>query len=70
MSANRLICAVNSSSKAAYKSIDLPSLFLVLPELVWLRRIRRVLFQNDFCFKFIYLIFFFFFYNFLLVFFI
>ena len=48
MSAKRLICAVNSSSKAGYKIIDLPSLFLVLPELVWLRRIRRVLFQNDF----------------------
>ena len=50
MSAKRLICAVNSSSKAAYKIIDLPSLFLVLSELVWLRRIRRVLFQNDFFF--------------------
>ena len=25
-----------------------PKLVLVLPELVWLRRIRRVLFQNDF----------------------
>ena len=25
-----------------------PKLVLVLPELVWLRRIRRVLFHNDF----------------------
>ena len=48
MSAKRLIRAVNSSSKAAYTIIDLPSLFLVLPELVWLRRIHRFLFQNDF----------------------
>ena len=56
MPAKRLICAFNSSSRAGYKIIDLPSLFfLVLPELVWLRRIRRVLFQNDFFFKFIYL---------------
>ena len=56
MSAKRLIRAVNSSSKAAYTIIDLPSLFLVLPELVWLRRIHRFLFQNDFFFKFIYLL--------------
>ena len=48
MSAKRLIRAVKSSSKAAYTIIDLPSLFLVLPELVWLRRINRFLFQNDF----------------------
>ena len=48
MSAKRLICAVYSSSKAAYKIVDRPSLFSVLPELVWLRRIRRVLFRNDF----------------------
>ena len=59
MSAKRLIRAVNSSSKAAYTIIYLPSLFLVLPELVWLRRINRFLFQNDFFFKFIYYIFFF-----------
>ena len=51
MSAKRLIRAVNSSSKAAYTIIDLPSLFLVLPELVWLRRINRFLFQNDFFFN-------------------
>ena len=51
MSAKRLIRAVNSSSKAAYTIIDLPSLFLVLPELVWLRRIHRFLFQNDFFFN-------------------
>ena len=55
MSAKRLICAD--------KIIDLPSLFLVLPELVWLRIIRRVWFQNDFflfifLFKFIFLKFF------------
>ena len=50
MSAKRLIRAVKSSSKAAYTIIDLPSLFLVLPELVWLRRIHRFLFQNDFFF--------------------
>ena len=51
MSAKRLICAVNSSSKAAYKIIDLPSLFFLLPELVWLRTIRRFLFQNEFFFN-------------------
>ena len=54
MSANRLICAFNSSSKAAYKIVDLPSLFSVPPELVRLRRIRRILFQNDFFFTEIY----------------
>ena len=48
MSAKRLICAVNSSSEAAYTIVDLPILFSILPELVWLCRIRRVLFQNDF----------------------
>ena len=58
MSAKRLIslCAVNSSSKAAYTIVYLPSLFSVLPELVWLRITRRVLFRNDFIlFKFIFL---------------
>ena len=36
-----------------------PKLVLVLPELVWLRRIRRVFFQNDFFFNFFFLIYFF-----------
>ena len=31
MSAKRLICVVNSSYKASYNIVDLPSLFLVLP---------------------------------------
>ena len=52
MSAKRFIGlrAFNSSSKAADKIADLPSLFPVglLLDVVWFRRIRRVLFRNDF----------------------
>ena len=51
MSAKHLICAVNKQPQDHRP----PQLVLVLPDLVWLRRIRRVLFQNDFFFKFIYL---------------
>ena len=46
--AKRLIRAFNYSSKAADKIVDLPSVFSVLPDVLWFRRILRVSFQNDF----------------------
>ena len=48
----RLLRAFMYSSKAVDKVVDLPSLFSVLPNVVWFLIIRRVLFQNDFFYQF------------------
>ena len=60
MSAKRLICIFNSSSKAAYKIVDLPSVFSVPPVLVWLYYAEFVesCFIMTFLLKFIFLKFF------------
>ena len=54
MLAKRLIRAFKCSSKAVDKIVDLPSLFSVLPNVLWFRRIRRVFFRITFNFFFFY----------------